>query len=220
LNVSNHYDERYWEWQRIIGEFGGRANRHKFSKLINPEDCVIDFGCGGGYLLASLNCCKRIGIEPNQAASSQLKELNIQFFESCAHALEELGEEVADVVVSNHALEHVLEPLEELKRLWCLLKPGGRIVFYVPCDSFRRKYCPDNIDHHLYSWSPQNIGNLFSEAGYRVISVKSRLYKWPPGYLKFARLGDPLFRFICLVWGRLDRSWVQIEIRAVKERRD
>lgn len=216
-NVSAHYNEKYWEWQKRIGEFGGRANRHKFSELIKVEDCVIDFGCGGGYLLASLNCQKRIGIEPNRAVASQLRNLDIQHFQSCADARKVLGVEVADVIISNHALEHVLNPLEELRELRLLLKPAGQIVFYVPCDSFRRKYSPDNIDRHLYSWSPQNIGNLFSEAGYRVILTRPRLYKWPPGYTKLAKLGNRVFRLLSLIWGQLDRSWVQIEIRAVKE---
>jgi len=215
-SASAHYDAEYWGWQKQIGEFGGKANLHKFSRLIKESDCVIDFGCGGGYLLARLKCLKRIGIEPNRAAASQLQEFNIQHFQTCATAIESLGENVADVVISNHALEHVLDPLRELKQLWRLLKPAGRIVFYVPCDSFRQRYTQSNIDRHLFSWSPQNIGNLFVEAGYQVISIQPRLSKWPPGYTVFAKGGDRFFRLICRLWGQLDRSWVQIEIRAEK----
>lgn len=162
---------------------------------------MIDFGCGSSCLLANLNCRKLIGTEPNQVAASQLTNFDIQHLPSSSVAREVLGTEFADIAISNHTLEHVLNPLYELKELRLLLKPGGQIVFYVPCDSIRRKCSPDNVDCHLYSWSPQNIGNLFSEAGCRVTLSRPRLHKWPPGYRKLAKLGDRVFRFLSLVWG-------------------
>jgi len=213
-SASAHYDAEYWGWQKQIGEFGGKANLHKFSRLIKESDCVIDFGCGGGYLLARLKCLKRIGIEPNRAAASQLQEFNIQHFQTCATAIESLGENVADVVISNHALEHVLNPLQELRELRSVLKPGGLAVFYVPCETYRLAFNQNDQNRHLFSWSPQNLGNLFLEAGYEVEFVKPYFHKWPPGYLKLAKLGERVFHATCRIWGHIDRSWTQVEIRA------
>lgn len=47
-----HYNEDYFNWQKNIGLFGGWANSTKFEQYITKEDDVLDFGCGGGYLLA------------------------------------------------------------------------------------------------------------------------------------------------------------------------
>ena len=54
--VSEHYDDDYFDWQSEAGEFGGWANQTKFIKYISKDDVVLDFGCGGGYLLKNLDC--------------------------------------------------------------------------------------------------------------------------------------------------------------------
>ena len=46
------YGQDYFEWQRRIGEFGGQANAFKFIDHCNEDLVILDFGCGGGYLLA------------------------------------------------------------------------------------------------------------------------------------------------------------------------
>ena len=82
-----------------------------------------------------------------------------------------------DVIISNNALEHALQPLDELRGLKQKLKVGGKIIFVVPCESISMKYKPNDINHHLYSWSPMCIGNMFTEAGYSLIESKSYIHK-------------------------------------------
>ena len=48
--------------------FGGKANAFKFKRSIKPTDYVIDFGCGGDYLLENLDWIKRMGIKVNPSA--------------------------------------------------------------------------------------------------------------------------------------------------------
>lgn len=213
--ASNYYDEVYFNWQKSIGAFGGWANKNKFLQTITSDMTVIDFGCGGGYLLNNLDCNRRIGIEPNKSALEQLKAFKIEHYLSPAIALKELGEGVADAIISNHALEHTLNPLQEIKNLKALLKPGGVIHFVVPCDSISYKYNPKDINYHLFSWSPQNLGNLFTEAGYIVEYSRPYIHKWPPFYKKMALLGWPIFNIACRLWGRIERSWFQVEVKAI-----
>ena len=115
--VSAHYDESYFDWQKECGEFGGWAASFKFKESIVKDDIVIDFGCGGGFLLNRLECNKKIGIEPNPSAARSVVSFGIQHFSSPKNALELLGEGVADVIISNNALEHTLNPFQELKEL-------------------------------------------------------------------------------------------------------
>lgn len=215
-NVSAHYDADYFAWQRDIGAFGGWANAFKFRKSVTRDDTVVDFGCGGGFLLNSLACKRRIGIEPNPAAAASAEALGVQHFSSPVAALAQLGEGVADVIISNNALEHTLNPLQEIKNLRPLLKLNGIIHFVVPCDAISYRYNPADINYHLFSWSPQNLGNLFTEAGYQVEYARPYVHKWPPYYRTIARLGWPLFNLACRIYARLDRRWFQVEVRARK----
>ena len=73
------------------------------------------------------------------------------------------------------------------------------------------------MNYHLFSWSPQNLGNLFHEAGYRIVHAKPYKHKWPPFYRVFARLGWPVFDVLCRIYGRINRNWVQVEVLAIKE---
>jgi len=214
--ASSYYDSDYFDWQKNIGAFGGWANAYKFKNSIPINATVIDFGCGGGFLLKNLDCHSRIGIEPNPSAAESVKKLGIQHFSSPIDAVNVLGEGVADVIISTNALEHTLNPLQELKDLKPLLKIGGTIHFVVPCDSIEYRYSPKDINYHLFSWSPQNLGNLFTEAGYSVEYVRPYIHKWPPFYSKIAKLGWPIFNLACRLYGRIERSWFQVEIKAKK----
>jgi SAM-dependent methyltransferase len=212
--VSTHYDGRYFDWQAPQGEFGGWANQSKFRDYITPSSRVLDFGCGGGFLLKNMTCSKRVGVEVNPAAVETARANGLEVFVRVA----DVPDEYVDVIVSNSALEHTLQPLEELKSLYRKLQAGGKIIFVVPCESISNHYRPNDVNHHLYSWSPMAIGNLFSEAGFSVIESKAYIHKWPPKYRLIAAIGGrPLFEVACRIYGRVARSWFQV--RVVAERR-
>ncbi len=211
--VSTHYDGRYFDWQAPQGEFGGWANQSKFRDHISSNSKVLDFGCGGGFLLKNLKCGKRVGVEVNPAAVETARKNGVEVFTSVA----DVPDEYVDVIISNSALEHTLQPLEELKSLYRKLQVGGKIVFVVPCESISLSYRPDDVNHHLYSWSPMCLGNLFSEAGFSVIESKAYIHKWPPKYRVIAALGGRwLFDVACRIYGRLERSWFQVRVVAEK----
>lgn len=213
--VSLHYDERYYAWQQRGGEFGGWANLTKFSAFISKNDDVLDFGCGGGCLLRRIDCGKKVGVEPNLPAAETAKQHGIEVYRSTR----EVPDEYVDIVISNNALEHTLQPLDELKALHLKLRGGGKAVFVVPCESISCSYKPEDINHHLYSWSPMCIGNLFTEAGYQVVESEPYIHKWPPGYRYIAKVGGRgLFEMACRIYGRIARSWFQVRVVAVKPR--
>ena len=205
--TSRHYDEAYFAWQAPVGEFGGWANLPKFDRFVGKTDTVLDFGCGGGFLLKKLGCLRRLGVEPSLQAAEIARQNGIELFSRA----DEVPDNSVDVVISNNALEHALHPFIELKTLFAKLRPGGKIVFVVPCESIRYAYRAKDINHHLYSWSPMGLGNLFTEAGFTVIESEPYIHKWPPYYRHIARWGGRLgFDVACLVYGQLERSWFQV----------
>lgn len=207
-----YYGKDYFEWQKNIGSFGGWANLTKFSKFIKKTDTVLDFGCGGGFLLNNIDCSVKAGIEINPFARENCEKLGIKTFVSP----EQVPDDYADVIISNNALEHCERPLDILKSLYPKLKKGGTIIFVVPNDSFINSYRSNNIDHHFYSFSPMNLGNLFTEAGFCVIESKPYIHKWPPRYLLLSRFGRFVFDIVCRIYGFTHLSWVQVRCVATK----
>jgi len=213
--VSAHYDDSYFKRQLDIGRFGAWANQSKFSAHIKPTDTVLDFGCGSGLLLKGLNCARRIGVEINPAAAAFARDGGVEVHDS----VDAIPDNCADVVISNHALEHTLRPLDELKALRRKLRPGGRIVIVVPCDSFACHYEPGDVNHHLYSWSPMNLGNLLTEAGFKVEESKLYVHRWPPKWRLFKEVfmrNRWLFEITCRIAGRFRMRWTQVRAVAVR----
>lgn len=192
----NYYDEKYFNWQKKIGELGGIANLFKFRKHIKEDMSIIDFGTGGGYLLNNIVCKKKIGIELNDVARDECIKKGID----CRKTIDLCPDEFADLIISNHVLEHVDCPLEVLKQLKQKIKKGGRIVFVVPHQKSNETYKKDDVNFHLYTWNTQTLGNLFAAAGYQVISCKNIKHKWPPFFWRIYQVcGIRSFHFISRV---------------------
>jgi SAM-dependent methyltransferase len=157
----------------------------KFEPHVQESDTVIDLGCATGALLARLPARRRIGVEVNHLALARAKARGLEVVASSA----ELPSGVADVVISNHVLEHTLHPIVELRELWRALKPGGRLVLWLPLDDWRVERQPrvEDRDNHLYGWTPLLLGNLLLEAGFRVEQVRIVTSAWRPSYVTAQR---------------------------------
>lgn len=192
--ADDYYNGRYFDYQKNIGIFGGKANLFKFEEFILPVHTVIDFGSGGGYLLENIVCHKKIGIELNEAARNEARERGVESVAS----VEAIADLSADVIISNHALEHVFSPMEVLRALRSKLKPGGLIVFVVPHQDTREEYKPDDVNKHLFTWNQLTLGNLFAAAGYKVIKVEAIQHQWPQNYIDvYSQHGEEEFHRFC-----------------------
>jgi SAM-dependent methyltransferase len=211
-SISGHYDGDYFAQQRRNGEFGAKANRHFFQPVIKDTDAVIDFGCGGGFYLDAISCREKLGVEVNPVA----RRVAQQKFPVVGD-LSEIPNGWADVVMSSHALEHTYDPFEKVKQVSRTLKAGGTAVFVVPCERYDTKYVENNYDQHLYTWSPANLGNLFSHAGFTVESCEFMAHWWPPKYELVQRLfGWRMFQIASRIYGRVNPRLSQVRIVARK----
>jgi SAM-dependent methyltransferase len=211
LGVVAHYDEAYFAYQQECGEFNGWALTPMFTPYVSSGDRVVDFGCGGGYVLKNLKCAEKIGIEINDVARNFAQTVNgIRTVKST----DEIPEEWADVIISNHALEHCASPFKELVGLLTKLKPGGIFVCYVPHESITNPWKPGSVDNHLYTWNPMTLGNLFAGAGYSVEHVGGFYHIWPPFYTTVAKAGPRLFNWLSFAYGTLRKHNSQVRIVA------
>lgn len=210
---STHYDTKYFSMQKLSGEYSGVIDLFKFSSEVGPSDRVVDFGCGGGYILANLPAGEKIGVEVNETAVVVARSKGIRI----VPALREIEDGWADVIISHHALEHVDDPLGEVTGMLAKLRPGGKVVIVTPVESYKRRFTEDDPNFHLFTWSPSNLGNLLKRAGFVRISVSTVNHRWPPyWYLMKDVLGPKLMHLVCVLHGRLRTEMSQAKAVAYK----
>jgi SAM-dependent methyltransferase len=216
--VGRHYQGElgadYFGWQRAGAELGARLEEPKFAPHVGPGDVLVEFGCGTGYLLDRLPAREKVGVEVNAAARADASARGLHIVGST----DELPDGYADVVISNHALEHTLAPLQELRELRRVLKPGRRLVLWLPLDDWRtqRRADPADRNHHLYTWTPQLLANLLEEAGLEVLECRVVAYAWP-------QLHERLFRLLPRrAFDAVARAWATVfrhrQLMAVAQR--
>jgi SAM-dependent methyltransferase len=199
LNAKKYYDESYFEVQKAVGIANVTEISHIFSPHIELKDCVLDFGCGGGFLLNALNCAEKHGFDVNDEALKQVKNFGI----TAHNSFETIPEGKFDIIISNSCLEHVTNPFEVLQLLRSKLKDEGTLFFRVPHETLGYPYKEGDWNYHLFTWSPMAIGNLVNAAGYKNITVGIEKGMRPPLY-RFYR-GIPFINTVAAKLYRLLR---------------
>ncbi|MEZ6071953.1 MAG: class I SAM-dependent methyltransferase [Pirellulales bacterium] len=146
-----------------------------FLPYIKSTDHVLDFGCGNGGIMRHLvkQAAEVAGVEVNDASRRLAEEGGF-----CVYSrLGDIPEDVKfDVIVSNHVLEHVPNVLDIVRELRTHLKPNGLLVVKLPIDDaqarYQRGWAKDDIDRHLFTWTPRLFANLLYETGYDVIESR------------------------------------------------
>jgi SAM-dependent methyltransferase len=213
--IRSHYGEHYFnDFQKEIGEFGGRANKFMFEKHILPSDTVLDFGCGGGFLLNNLNCSEKIGVELNPVARDFC---NYKMGIACFETLDDIADESIDIVISSHCLEHTMNPIEIVSLLYEKLKSGGKIVIVVPLENYQYQWFPNDVNNHLFSFSPMNLGNILQAVGFKEIKIEPVFHKWAPKYKLIDRFfGFKMFHRLSWLYGNINRNLVQVKGVGIK----
>ena len=208
----SYYDEKYFNAQKEVGKIGGILNKFKFEKDVDENDVLMDFGCGGGYLLNNFSNKEKYGFEINKCAHEELKRNNISFYDN----FDDIKDNSIDTVISNHAMEHVPLPLTTLENLYSKLKKGGKIVIVIPCEQPRETafyYKPNDFNQHLHTWCPMTFGNLVTLAGFKVIDCNVFQHQWTPNYQNEYR--DRNYHKKCINYARRTGN-LQIKLVATK----
>ena len=208
--MKSHYNRKYYKWQKKAGEYGGQQDTWKFEPFINKSDEVLDFGCGGGYILEKLNCREKYGIEINKNALKEARKRRVKVFKK----MSDIPRSVKfDVIFSHHTLEHLENPAELLKEMKKYLKKDGIVIHIVPIDNWRsgKRFIKEDINKHLYTWTPLLLGNLFEHCGYQVKEITASAYQWLP-LSRYYYQYTPKFLYytLCQAWGIL------LNIREIK----
>ena len=158
------------------------------SKVKNTEQDisskrVLDFGCGRGHILLSLQKqhpkweLYGFDIATNQEVKNIGNNIHIHL-DDFSKMEENFENKFFDIIYLNNVLEHVHDPKNIIKRLSNLLKDTGEIIIEIPnIDSFKFKlfgkyFSSLDIPRHLYHFSPDTINKLCEQCNMKIVETK------------------------------------------------
>jgi len=153
----------------------------KAKKIDLANKKILEIGSSNGAFLNLLKKTKADlwGVEPSEIESQESRrKFNIAPIGRKTKELLPEQEAKYDIIFSYHILEHLNDPLSELKNIKQLLKQGGLFIGEVPAtpkDSANlspaiKKSVFDNL--HLFHYNPKAISSLFKKSGFSDIKVE------------------------------------------------
>lgn len=135
----------------------------------------LDIGAGGGewvYYMKTLGC-EAFGIEPNEGYGTFAKDhYGVDVFLGMYQDAD-LEEGSFDFVSLFQVLEHLADPVADLRRMSAYLKPGGRFLIEVPDILFEGM----RFDHkwhqgHLFGFDSLTLEAIAAKAGLRKVDLQ------------------------------------------------
>lgn len=180
-------DESSW-WHRVRTQVDPRRRLDAIAREMEvSKPKLLDIGCGQGYVLEhALNQGWDVwGLEPSKTwAHKTSTRLGVKIW---AQRIEnaDLPASVCDCVFSDSVIEHLAEPMEMMKLVHRVLKPGGIAYFVTPNadalfnhfrgmifrldGSQRSPYIePLCVPYHVVGFTPHSLSVLAERAGFEV----------------------------------------------------
>jgi 2-polyprenyl-3-methyl-5-hydroxy-6-metoxy-1,4-benzoquinol methylase len=135
---------------------------------------ICDIGCGDGALAAKLSDLghKVHGVEVDMRAAEEARKRGVELHSGTDESLPEaVTSRQFDAVILSHVLEHVLRPVEAIRAIHDILRPGGVLICVVPNNASAglrwagAAWEPLDVPRHLNFFVPENLRTIAEMAG-------------------------------------------------------
>ena len=157
-------EEEYWWF------IARRDMIFKLVKKLDKNSKILEIGCSGGVLIRSLKehgFNNVYGIDISKDAVKVCKNKNIKNVFVMDGAKLKFHNEMFDVVITSDTLEHIKDENSALSEWNRVLKPGGKLIIFVPAFNFL--WCSiDDINHHYRRYSKSALLNALKRSNFRI----------------------------------------------------
>jgi methionine biosynthesis protein MetW len=175
--------------------------RKKFAKrvasFVEEGGAVLDVGCSTGDQLMeirSVKACALYGVEYREEAAEEARARGITVWQG-ELADADVPHNTMDVVIMQHVLEHVRNPVDTMKRLIRCTKSGGRVIGELPnfdswdAQLFQQYWGGGHAPRHLWHFTPKSLTSLLEACGYQNVKIKPSLHTghWALSFQNYLR---------------------------------
>lgn len=222
MRVICYYTEITREMTKSVQERFENVSKSKtFKNILDKFDLrnkrVLDIGCSNGEFLSRFGggsvglTVSREEMEEGRSRGLDLRVINIE--------TEYLDEGVFDYIFANNIFEHMQSPHNFLIKIKKHLKPGGRLIFGVPCVPYftplvhSRKFRGSLASLHINFFTRFTLVKTVQYAGWNIIEVRGFHF----GNSLLDHLLDPIYpHFYAVAEPKTDFKYAEKRLRELE----
>jgi len=187
----------YTRSQPSVGRIRSLAQRLPIESAIDfvaptapPELKVLDVGCGNGSAIVELvhrgHVCVGFEIDPDAAAVARIRGAMVVVASSLEEANFHHGS--FDLVLANHVIEHVRDPVATMRLMGLLSRPNGHVAVSVPnagsivAKVFGPAWIGHEVPRHMQLFTAESLLYAFGAAELTVVGNRFQPFLWPGPY--------------------------------------
>lgn len=185
--ISVEYDESSYFTERNCYLEKQDELASQFQRILESAKCFkssgtfLDIGCSVGIFLgvARLNGFTVKGVEVSKWASEYARQKGLDVVTGKLVDAN-YPDKSFDIVVMNHVLEHIPDPIEILLEVKRILKDDGLLVIGVPnfgsymARLMKRKWFSLMPDQHIWQFTHSSLDNLLKSTGFAEVYFEAR----------------------------------------------
>ena len=119
-----------------VGRRGRVEGKLKEELRLSSDDVVLDVGCFDGHLVSYLRpfCQEVVGIDVN---AEVVRASSVEGLRVMDGRCTDFPDGYFTKIVSSHTIEHITDLPALFREIDRILKPGGEVVLYYPCELWR-----------------------------------------------------------------------------------
>lgn len=153
---------------------------HAITMFPTPPRKILDVGCGTGVLAGILTDYGYdvTGIDISDSAIEKCHEKGINAYVQDLSEPFSFKEREFDCILMSEVLEHIVDPIQVLRKLRAVLKPGGVMIITTPNSVFftrRLRYLIGKSStetqnfSHLRFFSKKLLSSVVTAAGFQIV---------------------------------------------------
>jgi SAM-dependent methyltransferase len=190
ISMDRYYPPRYRRFNAVAAFVLRRLYLRRVDgwlARLPTAGLALELGSGTGWMLRALRerGWLAVGSERTVAVAAAARDAaGVPMFVGDLDAIRD--EPVLDLVIMFHVLEHLADPLAELRAIARRVKPGGTLIIGVPnIASWQARVAGSrwmhlDVPRHLVHFSPDAIERALSASGFRVARVNFRSFEHDP----------------------------------------
>lgn len=184
---------------RSLISFARKRTARNIASQLKNSSTVLDIGCSTGELLFQIQqfgTFSTYGVEYNPTAAKGARKRGIRCWDG-DFIDANIPKHSMDFVIMQHVIEHVNDPVETLRKIYSILRPGGRVVGELPnfdswdAQLFRRYWGGGHAPRHLWHFTPLTLERTLQYCGFESIKIFPSLHTghWALSIQHFLRQG-------------------------------